>query len=162
MLGNLAGCIVTMLLVRFLPGDALSACVVIAIGVRIRFGAAMNYRVTAFAACISALLQLHAIAPLSQPLLFERIFDTLLGAGLAWGFSYVFPAWEWRNVPRYIKGPDDAADRDYAVQALTREPSDQAIRLSANARTTWQRYFCTHGAAPDRRGPISTSAPLLR
>jgi uncharacterized membrane protein YccC len=140
-LGNLAGCLVTMLLVRFLPGDALSACVVIAIGVSHAFGA-VNYRVTAFAACISALLQLHAIAPLSQPLLFERIFDTLLGAGLAWGFSYVFPAWEWRNVPRYIKGLM-IADRDYAVQALTREPSDQAIRLARKRAHDMAAVLCT-------------------
>jgi len=139
--GNLAGCIITMLLVRFLPGDALSACVVIAIGVSHAFGA-VNYRVTAFAACISALLQLHAIAPLSQPLLFERIFDTLLGAGLAWGFSYVFPAWEWRNVPRYIKGLM-IADRDYAVQALTREPSDQAIRLARKRAHDMAAVLCT-------------------
>ncbi|HTT99973.1 MAG TPA: FUSC family protein, partial [Rhizomicrobium sp.] len=140
-LGNLAGCVVTMLLVRFLPGDALSACVVIAIGVSHAFGA-VNYRVTAFAACISALLQLHAIAPLSQPLLFERILDTLLGAGLAWGFSYVFPAWEWRNVPRYIKGMI-IADRDYAVQALTREPSDQAIRLARKRAHDMAAVLCT-------------------
>ena len=140
-LGNLAGCIVTMLLVRFVPGDALSACVVIAIGVSHAFGA-VNYRVTAFAACISALLQLHAIAPLSQPLLFERIFDTLLGAGLAWGFSYVFPAWEWRNVPRYIKGLM-IADRDYAIQALTREPSDQAIRLARKRAHDMAAVLCT-------------------
>lgn len=140
-LGNLAGCIVTMLLVRFLSGDALSACVVVAIGVSHAFGA-VNYRVTAFAACISALLQLHAIAPLSQPLLFERIFDTLLGAGLAWGFSYVFPAWEWRNVPRYIKGLM-IADRDYAIQALTREPSDQAIRLARKRAHDMAATLCT-------------------
>jgi uncharacterized membrane protein YccC len=139
--GNLAGCIVTMLLVRFLPGDALSACVVVTIGVSHAFGA-VNYRVTAFAACISALLQLHAIAPLSQPLLFERIFDTLLGAALAWGFSYVFPAWEWRNVPRYIKGLM-LADRDYAVQALTREPSDQAIRLARKRAHDMAAILCT-------------------
>jgi len=140
-LGNLAGCIVTMLLVRFLPGDALSACVVVAIGVSHAFGT-VNYRITAFAACISALLQLHAIAPLSQPLLFERIFDTLVGAGLAWGFSYVFPAWEWRNVPRYIKGLM-IADRDYAVQALTREPSDQAIRLARKRAHDMAAVLCT-------------------
>ncbi|HVU21752.1 MAG TPA: FUSC family membrane protein, partial [Rhizomicrobium sp.] len=139
--GNLAGCIVTMLLVRFLPGDALSACVVLAIGVSHAFGT-VNYRVTAFAACISALLQLHAIAPLSQPLLFERIFDTLIGAGLAWGFSYVFPAWEWRNVPRYIKGLM-IADRDYAVQALTRDPSDQAIRLARKRAHDMAAVLCT-------------------
>ena len=127
-LGNLAGCVVTVVMVRFLPQDALSASVIIGLGVAHAFGT-VNYRVTAFAACISALLQLHFLSPLSQPLLFERIFDTLIGAGLAWGFSYTFPSWEWRNVPRLIKGLVNA-DRDYAIQALTRAPSDQAIRLA--------------------------------
>ncbi len=127
-IGNLAGCVVTVLMVRFLPQDALSASVIIAIGVSHAFGT-VNYRITAFAACISALLQLHFLSPLSQPLLFERIFDTLIGAGLAWGFSYVLPSWEWRNVPRLIKGLVNA-DRDYAIQALTRVPSDQVIRLA--------------------------------
>jgi uncharacterized membrane protein YccC len=127
-LGNLAGCAATVMLVRFLPQDALSATVIIAIGVSHAF-ATVNYRITAFAACISALLQLHFLSPLSQPLLFERIIDTLIGAGLAWGFSYIFPSWEWRNVPRLIRGLV-SADREYAVQALTRVPSDQAMRLA--------------------------------
>jgi uncharacterized membrane protein YccC len=127
-LGNLAGCVMTVVMVRFLPQDALSAGVIIAIGVSHAF-ATVNYRITAFAACISALLQLHFLSPLSQPLLLERIFDTLIGAGLAWGFSYVLPSWEWRNVPRLVKGLVKA-DRDYAVQALTRVPSDQALRLA--------------------------------
>ena len=127
-LGNLAGCVVTVVMVRFLPQDALTAAVIIAIGVSHAF-ATVNYRVTAFAACISALLQLHFLSPLSQPLLLERIVDTIIGAGLAWGFSYIFPSWEWRNVPRLIRGLV-GADRDYAMQALTRAPSDQAIRLA--------------------------------
>jgi uncharacterized membrane protein YccC len=127
-LGNLAGCVVTVVLVRFLPQDALSATVILAIGVSHAFATA-NYRITAFAACVSALLQLHFLSPLSQPLLFERVVDTLIGAGLAWGFSYVFPSWEWRNVPRLIRGLVNA-DRDYAILVLTRVPSDQAIRLA--------------------------------
>lgn len=127
-LGNLAGCVATVLLVRFLPPDALSAGIVVAIAVSHAFGT-VDYKVTAFAACISALLQLHMVAPVAQPLLFQRMLDTLLGAGLAWGFSYVLPSWEWRNVPRLIRALVDA-DRDYAVQALSREAVDQALRLA--------------------------------
>ena len=95
----LAGCFATVALVRLFPTDALSAVVVIAIAVSHAY-ATVDYRVTAFAACISALLQLHFVAPLAQPLLFERVFDTLIGAGLAWGFSYVLPNWERRSLPR--------------------------------------------------------------
>ena len=127
-LGNLAGCFATVLLVRFLPQDALAACVVLAIATSHSFGA-VNYKVTAFAACISALLQLHFVAPVAQPVLFERILDTLIGAGLAWGFSYVLPNWEKRGIPKLLRALTKA-DRDHAAQALLRAPSEQALRLA--------------------------------
>jgi uncharacterized membrane protein YccC len=127
-IGNLAGCLATALLVRLLPAEALAACVVIAIGTSHAFGT-VNYRVTAFAACVSALLQLHFVAPVAQPVLFERMLDTLIGAGLAWGYSYVLPSWEMRNVPRLLRALT-AADKTHAVQALLRTPSDQEYRLA--------------------------------
>jgi uncharacterized membrane protein YccC len=127
-LGNLAGCLATVLLIRLLPQDALAACVVLAIATSHSFGA-VNYKVTAFAACISALLQLHFVAPVAQPVLLERILDTLIGAGLAWGFSYVLPSWERRNVPKLLSALTKA-DRDHAAQALLRKPSDQELRLA--------------------------------
>jgi uncharacterized membrane protein YccC len=126
--GNLLGCFAVMLLVRFLPPDALAAVVVAAIATSHAFGA-VNYRVTAFAACISALLQLHFVAPVAQPVLFERMLDTLIGAGLAWGFSYVLPSWEKRNIPRLLRAMT-AADKAYATQALLREAADQELRLA--------------------------------
>lgn len=144
-LGNLAGCLVTMLLVRHAPQDALAATVALAIATSHAF-ATVDYRVTAFAACVSALLQLHFVAPVAQPVLFERMLDTLIGAGLAWGFSYVFPSWERRNIPRLVKALA-AADRDYASRALVRLSSEQDLRLArkrahdaaANLSTTVRR-----------------------
>jgi uncharacterized membrane protein YccC len=127
-LGNLAGCLTVMLLVRLLPADALAAVVVVAIAAAHAFGA-VNYRVTAFAACISALLQLHFVSPIAQPMLFERMLDTLIGAGLAWGFSYVLPSWEWRNIPRLLRAMT-AADKTYAAQALLRDAPGQELRLA--------------------------------
>lgn len=127
-LGNLAGCLVTMLLVRFLPQDALAGIVVLAIATSHAFGT-VDYRVTAFAACVSALLQLHFVAPVAQPVLLERMLDTLIGAGLAWGFSYVLPSWEKRNIPKFLRAVT-AADRGYATQALLRQGADQELRLA--------------------------------
>lgn len=145
-LGNLAGCLATMFLVRTLPPDALAAAVVIAIATSHAFGT-VDYRVTAFAACISALLQLHFITPVAQPVLLERMLDTLIGAGLAWGFSHVLPSWEKRNIPRLLKALGEA-DRDYAAQALLRLAPEQAFRLarkrahdaSANLSMTVRRF----------------------
>ncbi len=150
-LGNLAGCLATIVLVRLLPPDALAATVVIAIAAAHAF-ATVDYKITAFAACVSALLQLHFVAPVAQPVLFERMLDTLIGAGLAWGFSYVLPSWERRNVLKLVKALG-AADRDYAGRALLRTANEQELRLSrkrahdaaANLSTTVRRL----AAEPD-------------
>ncbi len=128
MVGNLAGCVATMVLVRFLPPDALAAIVVVAIATAHAFGG-VDYRVTAFAACVSALLQLHFMTPVAQPVLFERMLDTLIGAGLAWGFSYVLPSWEKRNIPKLLRALS-AADRAYATEALKRRDAGQELRLA--------------------------------
>jgi uncharacterized membrane protein YccC len=157
--GNLAGCFATVLLVRLLPVEALSACVVVAIAVSHAYST-VDYRVTAFAACISALLQLHFVAPLAQPLLFERVFDTLIGAGLAWGFSYVLPNWESLSAPRLIRAVIKA-DRDYAMLALDRSADPQAMRLArkrahdaaANLSMTVRRLASEPN--PDRRALIA-------
>lgn len=158
-LGNLAGCLVTMLLVRFLPQDALAGVVVLAIATSHAFGA-VDYRLTAFAACVSALLQLHFVAPVAQPVLLERMLDTLIGAGLAWGFSYVLPSWERRNIPKLVRATL-AADRAYAREALSRVIREQELRLArkkaqdaaANLSMTLQRF--AGEPDPDRRALVS-------
>ena len=158
-LGNLAGCMVTMLLVRFLPQDALAGVVVLAIATSHAFGA-VDYRLTAFAACVSALLQLHFVAPVAQPVLFERMLDTLIGAGLAWGFSYVLPSWERRNIPRLVRATV-AADRAYAREALSRLIQEQQLRLArkkaqdaaANLSMTLRRFSSEPDL--DRRALVS-------
>jgi len=155
-LGNLAGCLATIVLVRLLPTDALAATVVIAIAAAHAF-AAVDYKVTAFAACVSALLQLHFVAPVAQPVLFERMLDTLIGAGLAWGFSYVLPSWERRNIPKLVKALG-TADRDYAARALARLANEQELRLArkrahdaaANLSTTVRRLAAEPDLDPPR------------
>jgi uncharacterized membrane protein YccC len=126
--GNLIGCVATALLIFILPPNALAVCIVLAIGAAHAFGA-VDYRVTAFAACVSALLQLQLMAPAAHPLFLERMLDTLIGAGLAWGFSYVLPSWERRRIPRLV-AKLVAADRAYADAALSRALADQSTRLA--------------------------------
>jgi uncharacterized membrane protein YccC len=102
--------------------------VVISVGISHAFGA-VNYRVTAVGASISALLLLHFMYPSVHPLFFERIVDTLIGAALATAFSFLLPSWERRNVPVLV-GNLIKNDLAFAEQALTRDPVEQAYRLS--------------------------------
>ncbi|MET2736284.1 FUSC family protein, partial [Staphylococcus epidermidis] len=59
-----------------------------------------RYRVAATAATLMALLQPLMLAPGSDPAVGERLADTLIGAALAWLFSFVLPSWERAALPR--------------------------------------------------------------
>ncbi|HEY7977068.1 MAG TPA: FUSC family membrane protein [Rhizomicrobium sp.] len=127
-LGTLLGCIVSAALIRFLPGQWPLAVVILSVGISHAFGV-VNYRITALAASISALLLIHFMYPGTQPLFFERIVDTLIGAALATGFSFLLPSWERRNVPQLVNNLIKS-DCAFAEQALTRAPVEQTYRLA--------------------------------
>lgn len=127
-LGTLLGCIVSAALIRFLPGQWPLAVVFLSVGVSHAFGT-VNYRITALAASVSALLLIHFMYPGTQPLFFERIVDTLIGAALATGFSFLLPSWERRNVPQLVNNLIKS-DCAFAEQALTRAPVEQTYRLA--------------------------------
>jgi uncharacterized membrane protein YccC len=66
----------------------------------------INYRVTAAAGAVLALVQGHLFSPSQHPALLdaaERLGDTLIGAALAWAFSYVLPSWERQQLPRLVQ-----------------------------------------------------------
>jgi uncharacterized membrane protein YccC len=102
--------------------------IVLAVGTSHAYGL-VAYRVTAIGASISSLLLLHFVDPLVHPQFFERIVDTLIGAGLSWAFSYLLPNWERHDLPRTVKGLLDA-DAGFAEAALTSVPTGQRYRLA--------------------------------
>ncbi|MDE2494582.1 MAG: FUSC family protein [Alphaproteobacteria bacterium] len=125
--GTVIGCIIAAGLVHVMPFDWLFLPILITIGSAHAFATA-DYRITALSASITALLAVHFLAPDIQGLFFARIFDTLIGSGLAWLFSFLLPSWEWRNVSKLV-GAVVNADRRYADLALMRTRDDHTYRL---------------------------------
>ncbi len=126
--GTLVGCAIAVLLILVFPAALLLAAIVIAVGVSHAYGA-VKYRITAIGASVSSLLLLHFSAPLVHPQFFERIVDTLIGAGLSWAFSFLLPNWERNTLPRIVHGLL-AADAGFADTALRLASSQQAYRLA--------------------------------
>ncbi len=81
--------------------------------------AVKRYWITALAATVQALLQAHLLATAVRPSFAaaERIADTVIGAGIAWAFSYVLPFWEHQQLPELIRRTL-AAQRRHARLAL--------------------------------------------
>ena len=102
--GTLLGSVVAgVVLALHAPVLALMVIVPLAQGVAHAF-AVKRYLVTAVAATVLALLQAHLLNAGLNPAFgaLERIADTLLGAGIAWAFSYVLPAWERKQIPALV------------------------------------------------------------
>ncbi len=114
--GTVLGCLIVLALSQLSAPLALSAVFLAAIGLAHGF-VVERYLVTAVAATVMALLQAHLVAPEEGFPIAERLADTVLGAALAWGFSYVLPSWERRLLPAMIERMLGAL-RDYARRVL--------------------------------------------
>jgi len=120
-LGTMFGCVLVLGLSFVDSAALLSLVFVLAVGTAHAY-VLRRYWLTATAATVMALLQQHLVHPAGGFAVPERVADTLLGALLAWGFSYVLPWWERRSLPNAI----EAALRelnDYVLHALRMPPS---------------------------------------
>lgn len=116
--GTLAGCILVLVIAKLATPWFSTLAYLLATGLAHAF-TVVRYFVTALAATVMALLQDHLASPERGFAVLERFADTLLGAVLAWAFSYVLPSWERRGVARLT------ARLVRALKAL----SDEALRL---------------------------------
>ncbi len=115
-LGTAIGCALVMAMVPIAPEPLLQLAFVAAVGLAHAF-VNVRYLLTAIAGTVMALLQAHFVAPMATSLVIERLLDTVAGALLAWGFSYVLPSWERRALPAAVERALSAL-RDYARRTL--------------------------------------------
>ena len=130
--GTMIGCALVLVLARLAALQEMAFLV--AVGVAHSF-VTVRYLVTAIAATVMALLQAHLVDPTGGFAIGERVADTVLGAVLAWAFSYVLPSWERRNLPRSV-GRVLAALGRYAEHALR----DAGGRIVAQRLARLQAY----------------------
>ncbi len=91
--GSLLGCAIAGVLLWTRSPLLLFAVQISAIGVAHAY-ARIDYRVTATAASIMALLTLHLLDPVEASPVLARLVDTLIGAGIAFVFNLILPHWE--------------------------------------------------------------------
>ena len=84
--GTLIGCALAVTFINTLPPPVLLLLIVLAVGTSHAYGL-VAYRITAIGASVSSLLLLHFVDPLVHPQFFERIVDTLIGAGPVLGLQ---------------------------------------------------------------------------
>ncbi len=131
-MGTMLGCGVVLALAPVHAPALLSLVFLGAVGTAHSF-VLQRYWVTATAATVMALLQSHMVDPAGGFAIAERVADTLIGAALAWAFSYVLPSWERRSLPRAVERVMKEL-RDYATFALSTQPADAVEQRLARRR----------------------------
>ncbi|MBS0318513.1 MAG: FUSC family protein, partial [Proteobacteria bacterium] len=104
-LGTLLGCLLVAGLLALHPsGLVILLVVALTTGMSHAF-ALRRYLYTTVSATFTALLLAHMLEAGMQPSFAAalRMADTLLGALIAWLFSYILPAWERSQVPPLVK-----------------------------------------------------------
>ena len=164
-LGTLLGCAVVVALSGLRSPAALALVFLLAVGTAHSY-VTRRYWLTATAATVMALLQSHAVDPAAGFAVAERAADTVLGAMLAWGFSYVLPSWERKSLPAAIHATLEALD-DYAVHAL-RWPAADAVEPRMARRRAYDALGALAGALQRSRAeprgvqvPVQAVAALL-
>ena len=93
-LGTLIGCVIAAVILRFTHSTWILMGVLYLSTAASAAFVTIKYRYTAIAACVQVLGSKGAIG--------ERLVDTLIGAAIATAFSYVLPAWEYRNLTKLV------------------------------------------------------------
>ena len=101
--GTVIGCVITALVLKFLPYTPVIIGVLILATVATPTFLYVRYRYAAIAVSVMILLQMHLVAPGNTNLVMERLVDTLIGAAVATLFSFVLPNWEFQSLPRLMR-----------------------------------------------------------
>jgi len=118
--GTAFGCIVVMGILATQPQpEMVLATIALSVAMAHAF-VIRRYFITSVAATLTGLMQAHLLAIDIHPVFAaaERIADTVIGALIAWGCSYVLPVWERQSVPQLVSRALVAQAR-HAELALT-------------------------------------------
>ena len=158
-LGTLFGCAVVMPISALHAPQLLGVVFLLAVGTAHAF-LNRRYWLTATAATVMALLQAHAVDPAAGFALGERAADTVLGALLAWGFSYVLPSWERRRLPAALRSLLKDLN-GYASQTL-RSPGEDAVESRLARRRAYDALGNLAAALQRSRAePKGVQLPLV-
>lgn len=131
-LGTMLGCLIVLLLAALHSTTLLALTFLVAVGVAHAF-VTVRYLVTALAGTVMALLQLYMADVGGGFAIAERLADTVLGALLAWSFSYVLPSWQRRTLPKTIERTLLALQA-YAALALSPDGGDAIAQRLARRK----------------------------
>jgi len=101
-IGTVIGCIITAVVLKYLNYTAVVLGVLILATVATFTFTYLRYRYAAIAVSVMILLWMYTISP-GGGVIYERLVDTFIGAGIATAFSFVLASWEYQSLPHLIR-----------------------------------------------------------
>lgn len=112
LIGTIIGCLITAAILRFVHNPIGQMAILFAASVAAPAFTYVKYRYTAIAASVQILMLLNLLLPADhQGVVSERLIDTIIGVVIATIFSYVLPAWEYRDLPKLLRNVLKASQR---------------------------------------------------
>lgn len=163
--GTLLGCLVVVALAALPSLDFQRGTYLVALGVAHAF-ATQRYWLTATAASVMALLQSSLVNAAGGFAIAERLADTVIGALLAWSFSYVLPSWERRGARQVIDNifANLASYGAYALDAKSGDAVEERLlrRKAYDSLASLGGALQRSSVEPQRvRLPVAPIAALL-
>lgn len=118
-IGTIIGCALAGLIL-FMHPSVIALLLIMTLAQAFAHGFAnKRYLITAIGATVLGLLQANMLSANINPVfeVVERIADTLIGAAIAWPFSYLLPSWERKQIPALVRRVVNAQAR-HATLAL--------------------------------------------
>ncbi len=100
--GSVLGCFLTSIILYWSPPIGVLLICLFLVQTGITTFLTIDYRITSACATILTLLQIHLLEPSVGFALGERLFDTCVGALLAYVCCFIFPSWEYSGLPKLI------------------------------------------------------------
>jgi uncharacterized membrane protein YccC len=156
--GTAVGCFLALGLATVLPPAGLVPILWLAAATAHAY-VNVRYMLTAVAATVMALFQTRTHQPITPSVAFERLADTVMGAGLAWAFSYVLPSWSRRSLPALLEATLRALE-EYAQSAPSLAPDAPARQRLARERAYGSLEAFIAGVRQSRVEPERIRPPL--
>ena len=151
-MGNLIGCLIAALILYLAPPAPVTLLILFGCVTLAHTFVTLNYRTTSIAVCVLALLQLNTIDPAGF-LIVERLLDTLIGAVIAYGFSFLLPSWEAKRLGHQTRALLQACD-DFAVSVMSDERADEDAYRLARKRLFDALATLSNAARDMQREPV--------
>jgi uncharacterized membrane protein YccC len=143
--GNLIGCVLAAFILMYVHNSLALVSIILVLTVIATTFLQVKFGVTTVATSLRTLILISLLSASTDPVIWERLSDTLIGALIATAFNFVLPSWEYHRLPtlasnllidvkKYIESSCDLlqgkVDNEFHYRLSRRKLSNSLVSLN--------------------------------